>query len=172
MGVPGSGKDTQAKFLEDEFNFKTIKMGELIRKLSKKDSKLNTIQKHGDLVDEQFVNQIMSHAIDELPDKSIILSDGYPRKLSQAKELEKMCDAKKIDFVKVIYLYISNDEAIKRLKLRSRIDDTSETIHNRLKIFEDTTLAVVDYFKNKSQLTQVDGIGSIEEVWQRVKEAV
>lgn len=168
MGVPGSGKDTQAELLETNHGFKVIRVGHLIRELAKHNDSLNQIQKHGDLADEKLVNSIMSKALDAQPEDSTILSDGFPRSLSQAKDLEGMCKAKNIDFVKVIYLHISFEESIKRLKLRARIDDTDETIKNRLDIFNQKTVPVIDYFRSKGILCEVDGSGEIDEIQTRI----
>ena len=168
MGVPGSGKDTQAELLESNHGFKVIRIGHLIRELAKHNDSLNRIQKHGDLADEKLVNNLMSKALDDQPQESRILSDGFPRSLSQAKDLEEMCKTKNIDLVKVIYLHISFEESMKRLKLRARIDDTDETIKNRLDIFSQKTVPVIDYFKSKGILCEVDGAGEIDEIQTRI----
>jgi len=168
MGVPGSGKDTQAQLLESEKGFKVIRIGHIIRELAKHDKILDRTQKHGDLADEDLVNRLMSKALDGQPDNSNILSDGYPRSLSQAKALEAMCLDKKIDFVKVLYLHIPREETISRLKLRARADDTNDTIENRLKIFSNSTIPVIQYFKSKKVLNEIDGLGSVEDVHKRI----
>ena len=169
MGVPGSGKDTQAKLLETNLGYKIIRIGHLIRQLAKADPALDRTQKHGDLAGEKLVNHLMSDAIDAQPDDSTMVSDGYPRSLSQAQYLEEMCKAKNIKFLKVIYLHIPNDESVKRLKLRNRVDDTDDTIHNRLEIFSKTTSVVVEYFRSKGYLAQIDGMGTVEQVYSRVE---
>lgn len=168
MGVPGSGKDTQAQLLESHRGFKVIRIGHLIRELAKHDENLDRTQKHGDLADEGLVNKLMSKALDDQPDNANILSDGYPRSLSQAKVLEEMCRDKKINFVKVLYLHVPRTETINRLKLRARADDTDATIQNRLEIFSSTTMPVVEYFKSKNVLNEIDGQGSVEDVQQRI----
>lgn len=168
MGVPGSGKDTQASLLESDNGFKIIRVGQLIRELSRKDKELNKIQKKGDLADEILVNELMSDALDRQPENSNILSDGYPRSLTQAKKLEEMCLNKKIKLVKVLFLHVGDKEVLKRLNLRARADDTDETIQNRLNIFRQFTLPVVEYFDNKKLISKINGLGSVEEVHQRI----
>lgn len=168
MGVPGSGKDTQASLLESDNGFKIIRVGQLIRELSRKDKELNKIQKKGDLADEILVNELMSDALDRQPENSNILSDGYPRSLTQAKKLEEMCLNKKIKLVKVLFLHVGDKEVLKRLNLRARADDTDETIQNRLNIFRQFTLPVIEYFDNKKLINKINGLGSVEEVHQRI----
>jgi adenylate kinase len=168
MGVPGSGKDTQASLLESDNGFKIIRVGQLIRELSRKDKELNKIQKKGDLADEILVNELMSDALDRQPENSNILSDGYPRSLTQAKKLEEMCLNKKIKLVKVLFLHVDDKEVLKRLNLRARADDTDKTIQNRLNIFRQFTLPVIEYFDNKKLINKINGLGSVEEVHQRI----
>jgi adenylate kinase len=168
MGVPGSGKDTQASLLESDNGFKIIRVGQLIRELSRKDKELNKIQKKGDLADEILVNELMSDALDRQPENSNILSDGYPRSLTQAKKLEEMCLNKKIKLVKVLFLHVDDKEVLKRLNLRARADDTDKTIQNRLNIFRQFTLPVIEYFDNKKLISKINGLGSVEEVHQRI----
>lgn len=172
MGAPGSGKDTQAGLLESNNNFEVIRVGQLIRELSKQDKKLNLIQKRGDLANEDMVNKIMSDALDSKPENSHILSDGYPRSLSQAKKLEAMCESKKINLVKVLYLEIPSEEVIKRLSIRSRVDDTNQTIQNRLNIFKQFTIPVIDYFDEHKLLNRIDGMGSVEQIHKRIQKVL
>ena len=172
MGVPGSGKDTQASLLESNNGFKIVRVGQLIRELSKQDKKLNKIQKKGDLADEVLVNELMSNALDSQPEDSNILSDGYPRSLTQAKKLEEMCMDKKINLVKVLFLHIDDEEVLRRLNIRARVDDTDETIQNRLNVFRQFTLPVVEYFENKKLVNKINGTGSVEEIHQRIKKVL
>lgn len=172
MGVPGSGKDTQAELLESDKGYRIIRIGHLIRKLAKHDKSLDRIQRHGDLANEELVNQLMSDALDSQPNNAVILSDGYPRSLSQAKELEEMCKIKGIKFVKVIYIHISKEASIQRLKLRARVDDTDETIKNRLDIFSKTTIPVIEYFRSRGVLSEIDGEGTVEQVQDRIQGAL
>lgn len=172
MGVPGSGKDTQASLLESNNGFKIIRVGQLIRELSKQDTELNKIQKKGDLADEILVNELMSKALDSQPENSNILSDGYPRSLTQAKKLEEMCMDKNINLVKVLFLHIGEEEVLKRLSIRARVDDTNETIQNRLNVFRHFTLPVVEYFDNKKLVNKINGLGSVEQIHQRIKKVL
>ena len=164
MGPVGSGKTTQADILSKKLSLPHIQTGEIYRKIATENSdigkKIKTILDAGDLIDDETTFEVIDKHLKEITGGFVI--DGFPRTLVQAKR-EVFC----VD--KVFYIKISDEEALKRLLLRKREDDTSEVIVERLKVYHQETEPILDYYKNQGKLIEIDGSGSIEEVYDRIK---
>jgi adenylate kinase len=102
----------------------------------------------------------------------VIISDGFPRRLSQAKWLDDFAKSNDIEISRYILLNITDEESMKRLLKRGRADDKKEVIEHRIAIFHDDTKDVIDYYKDKGLLSIVDGMGSVEDIHERMKEAL
>lgn len=161
IGPPGAGKDTQAGFLARDYKLKVLSVGAILRDEVRKKTplgeKVQQDLESGNLVDDGIVNSILRKAIDG---NKRILIDGFPRDLQQAK------DFKSINFA--MYLDCKKNNIVKRLLKRARIegrkDDNTRTIARRWGVFVEETLPVVDYYRKRGILREVDGNGSVEEV--------
>lgn len=172
VGMPGAGKDTQIDLLKKIRPIEIIKVGDLVREKSKTDNKIRKVLQQGGLVDNEIVDQIMSEKISSFAQESTIVSDGFPRDLAQAQWIEDFAEKRELNIMKFIYLEISDEESIKRLLKRGREDDSKATIENRIKVFHDRTNPVLKYFENKKYYQVVDGVGSVEEVHERIKKVL
>ena len=176
MGPQGSGKSTQAVLLAKKFGLKHVSLGELLRKeaseLSESGRRLAEYLNRGDLAPHRDVMRIIHYA---LPQDDFVV-EGFPRELRQVKEFKRGLD-------RVIYIKLEDSEGIKRILAGRKIgskgfdrshreDDTPEAIKKRLDIFHQETEPVLDYYRGKGLLTEVDGNGTIDEVFERVKKAV
>ena len=185
FGPPGSGKGTQKdmleKVLEEKYGnrFVSIETGQLLRDfVEKKDTPtkryLAKIMESGDLVPSAFpISTWINKLMQEEDEYSHIIVDGAGRKLIEAIAIIELLhffpDAK----IHIIYLQVPDDEVMKRLLKRGRIDDKEEVIKNRLLVYKDTktgTTASINYLQKNEEVTfhTIDGVGTIEEVHQRV----
>lgn len=171
FGPQGSGKGTQAELLSDKYNWPCFSVGELLRR--SKDSEIYEYQQKGMLVPDEKVNQVLVSAIeDHKLDKNFIL-DGYPRQLEQAEWLVKECQQLQISIDAVIVFDVVKNELLKRMALRGRSDDTPESIETRLSIYYQESTKVLEYLeKNGVKICHVDGLGSVQDVHERVLEAI
>lgn len=200
LGPPGAGKGTQAQKLSKKLGLVHLSMGDLLRKAVSEGNSLGQRAKSfmdkGKLVPDSIILEILGREIDEKKDNFIL--DGFPRNLTQAKELDEVLQRKGRELDFVINLEIDNASIIKRLtgrlicpgcgeiyhidkissqkicqscgiKLYQRPDDDENVIKNRLQVYITHTHPLIDYYKKKEILYQILGKGSPEEVFERIK---
>lgn len=166
MGNIGSGKSAQAKLIAEELGWETFSTGQLIRESGDKE----VIEAHnqGELAPTEFVQQMIIDKVQSIDSTKGVILDGSPRMLEEAVRYDQ-------DFPKfnrklnlVIVLRLSKEEAINRLKLRGRVDDTPEAIASRFETYETEVKPVINRYKQAGIVREVDGHGSIEEVKARI----
>lgn len=172
IGEPGAGKDTQSDLLQNKLGFLVIRVGELLRELAQTDPALQEEMNSGSLANPVKVDRVVEQALRNAPDSSILCSDGYPRSIAQAKKLDELCKVTNTQLIKVLYIQLSAEQAIERLKLRGRGDDTAEAVRHRIDIFHQKTQPVLDYYEKKQMVSIVEGLGTIDEVFDRIKQAL
>jgi adenylate kinase len=166
IGAPGSGKGTQSKRLAERYNLKHVTSGDLLREEQEKDTKLalkiGELMQSGKLFPDELVKDVL---IDNVPACNFIL-DGYPRKISQISTF------KNIDLV--IFIDLPQEECINRILHRNegRADDNKEAASVRFNCFKKETEPVIEYYKHMGILELIDGIGSEDEVFGRITEAL
>ncbi len=173
MGPPGAGKGTQAKILSTKFNLVHLSTGDILRSEIKKGSPIGLeaqlYMNAGNLVPDKVLLAMMETTLENFKDKGLIL-DGFPRTIPQAEGLTSIFESlnQKIDYV--INIYVNKDVLINRLVERAeksgRADDTKEVIVNRQKVYHKLTTPLIEYYK--SEIINIDGGGSIEEVTPRI----
>lgn len=160
-GKAGSGKTTQAKFLAQKLNLCFIGAGEIFRKKSLLNDEIGKSLKkdlaEGNLIDNKIASQLVKEEIKQNDCATGFVIDGYPRDIEQLQYFDPK-------FNKVIVLEVSEEVLIKRLLGRGRFDDTEEAIKERLKIFQDETLKVIDYYIKLGIVLKVNGEKSMEEI--------
>jgi adenylate kinase len=176
LGPQGCGKGTQAKLLGDKLGLVHISSGELLRREAGKPTKkgriIADILTRGSLVPFETVLEVLEPAIKTTQNGFII--DGTPRDLRQAEHLDWFTNqiGQKIDYV--IYLTLPREESLKRLlkraKIENRSDDTPESINHRLNIYEKETTPVIDYYRQKNLLIEIDGCPDIDTIHQNILE--
>jgi len=179
IGPPGSGKGTQCSRLSDRLSIPHLSTGDLLRE-TKDDTSLGMIVASyinaGRLAPDYLVMPIVTKRLAEPDCASGCLFDGFPRTVSQAQKLDQyLADcSQKLDLV--IDLQVDQDELIKRIMKRAetenRADDTSETVAERLQVFEKQTSPVLDYYSNHGIVRQVDGMNSPDEVFEQICQLV
>lgn len=163
LGPVGCGKTTQARFLSDFLAVPLLNAGDLLYFASQEDSsqakEIKAAMEKGELVDSQVMHKLLEEHLQQEEHQNGTLLDGHPRTLGEAEELEKIWNVER-----VVYINISDEEAIKRLTARGRGDDTPEIIKKRLEIYHKETEPVLEYYKNKGILEEINGERTIEEI--------
>ncbi len=182
LGKPGSGKDTQAALLADYFNLNNIKTSTLINKKFEED-KSPEIEMHreifesGGLLDSVFIISILQEYIEDLFNRDDmgggIVFGGSPRKLYEAEILMLMAEEYfKLENIFCVYLNIPDEVGIERIiKRNSRpLDRDRNVLKFRMEEFYSHTMSVVEYFKNKNMVLEIDGTLGEDEVFRTIKE--
>ncbi|MEM8899184.1 MAG: adenylate kinase [Bacteroidota bacterium] len=180
FGPPGAGKGTQSKFLIDKFQLVHCSTGDMLRAEMASDSKLGQEVKQiiadGKLVGDHIVIELIRNRVANHPDAKGFIFDGFPRTVAQAEALDTLLTELGTSISGMVSLRVPDDELtdrlIKRGKESGRSDDNEETIRKRINEYNDKTLPVASYYAGQNKLSEVDGVGSIEEISERVSSAL
>ena len=181
FGPPGSGKGTQAEKLIEKYKLAHISTGDLLRAEIAAQSPLGQEAKSyidsGRLVPDEVVIGMISKKLDENPAAGGFIFDGFPRTIAQAEALDKLLSAKNYSISRMLSLQVSEPELIKRLlnrgKTSNRSDDQDESIvRNRIDEYLKKTLPVAGYYDKQGKLSNIQGEGSIEEIFGRLTAAI
>lgn len=179
LGPPGAGKGTQAKRLASEMGFVQLSTGDMLRSHISRGTELGqqvkAIMDRGDLVSDDLILSLISEEMASMPNPKVIF-DGFPRTLAQAEALDRLLAEKQIRLLGVLLVEAPRDELIKRLLGRAqqegRSDDNEETISNRLAVYTEKTQPLVDYYTNRGNLKEVNGLGAVNAVYEAIQEAL
>ncbi len=180
FGPPGAGKGTQAKNLEKKLQNFQISTGDMLRNEIEKNTdigkKITDKMNNGKFVDDEIVNSLMEKSILDPEKKNKLIFDGYPRTLSQAKNLDSLLEKsnQKIDFI--IFLNVNKDTIIERIEkrkiLENRSDDDLSTILKRYDKYMETTRPVLDFYSSKSNFKEIDGDLKITEITSKIEDII
>ena len=176
FGPPGAGKGTQAKYLIKRLNGFQISTGEMLRNEIIKDSKIGrhitNDMNDGKFVSDEIVNKLIRNIISNPQNKNRLIFDGYPRSLSQAKNLEEILHNSNQKIGAIFFLNVNKDTIIKRIEkrkiLENRLDDTSDTILKRYDTYMQTTRPVLDFYSKNSNFYEIDGALEIDEITAKI----
>ena len=174
IGPPGAGKGTQAGLVAQRLGIPHISTGEMFRDHVARDTelgrKVGAIMAAGDYVpDEVTVAMLRERIADDDAVDGFIL-DGFPRTVAQVESLDRLIGADGLD--RVVVFEVDEDELIERMLSRGRADDTEETIRNRFKVYLEQTQPLLDIYSGRGLTVSVDGLGVIEEVTERILQAL
>ncbi len=174
VGPPGAGKGTQAERLSKRLDVPHISTGDLFRANISDETELGVEAKRyldaGDLVpDEVTVNMVRDRLTHDDAAKGFLL-DGFPRTLSQADSLEQILGERNESLDAVVEFQVPEDELVSRLLGRGRSDDTEDIIRNRQQVYRDETFPLLERYHAK--LVTVDAVGSVDEITDRVTDAL
>ena len=176
FGPPGAGKGTQAKYLVKKLNAFQVSTGDMLRdevgKKSEIGKKITNDMNDGKFISDEIVNKLIKNIIFDPDKKNKLIFDGYPRSLSQAKNLDFLLEDsnQKIDLI--FFLNVDKDTIIKRIKKRkieeNRSDDQLETILRRYDTYMKTTKPVLDFYSKDSNFKEIDGALEIQQITRKI----
>ena len=180
MGPPGAGKGTQAKFVADHFNIPAISTGDIFRANVSAGTELGVEAKRfmdaGDYVPDEVTNKMVRNRIDEPDAEPGFLLDGYPRTLAQVEELDGMIDFTGHQLDAAVVLTVDAEELVQRLVQRAevegRADDTEDVIRRRQEIYAEQTEPLIEVYRERGLLVEVDGMGEVDDVTRRIFDAL
>ena len=180
LGAPGSGKGTQATRLREHLQVPHISTGELLRAAVNAATplglKAKAVMESGGLVSDDIVLGMLEERLLQPDTDNGFILDGYPRNLAQAHALDSLLDRIRQPADVAVQLDVPAQLLVDRLSGRAhvegRADDSPEAVRNRLAVYTGQTAPVVDYYRNTGKLVCVQGVGSIDEVFTRILEAI
>jgi adenylate kinase len=178
LAPPGAGKGTQGKRLSEYYCVPHIATGDLLREHVERGTEIGQQVKRkldqGELVSDDLVLAMVQQALDELPGADGYILDGFPRTVNQAIEGHKSAEPRGLAAQAAVYLAADDAELIRRLLQRSaeegRKDDTEEVIRQRLATYKTETAPVIDHYRQRRMLVEVDGAQPVEEVTRDIVE--
>ena len=180
MGPPGSGKGTQAARIADKLGIVAISTGDIFRYNVKEMTELGQEAKkyidNGDFVPDEVTNRMVADRLTHSDAEHGFLLDGYPRTQGQVEALDQMLRDAGQELSCVIELTVPDEELVTRLlhraEVEGRADDTAEVIQHRLDLYHEETAAVIESYKDRGIVARVDGTGQIDDVTERLLQAV
>jgi adenylate kinase len=176
MGPPGAGKGTQAKVVAERFGVPAISTGDIFRTNVSEGTELGLKAKEymdaGEYVPDEVTNLMVRNRIDEPDAEPGFLLDGYPRTLAQVEELDGMVKHTGHSLDAVVVLTVDREELVQRLLLRAatdgRSDDTEDVIRRRQEVYAEQTEPLIGVYRERGLLVEVDGMGEVDEVSERI----
>ncbi|MDR2953722.1 MAG: adenylate kinase [Prevotella sp.] len=180
FGAPGSGKGTQSENLIKKYNLAHISTGDVLRAEMKNGTELGKLAEgyisKGQLVPDDVVIGMLANVLDSKKNVDGVIFDGFPRTIPQGEALEKMLKERGQDVSIVVSLEVEEPELIDRLIKRGqqsgRSDDNLETIKSRLDVYKNQTSPLKEHYKETGILASIKGLGTVEEIFERISEAV
>jgi adenylate kinase len=180
MGPPGAGKGTQAKFVAEHFGIPAISTGDIFRANVSQGTPLGVEAKRymdaGEYVPDEVTNRMVRNRIGEADATPGFLLDGYPRTLAQVEELDDMIVATGHRLDAVVVLTVVEDELVARLLQRAQVegraDDTEDVVRRRQEVYTEQTAPLIDVYRSRGLLVEVDGMGEVDDVTKRIFDAL
>lgn len=177
FGPPGSGKGTQAKKLVEKYGLLHISTGDLFRYEMGNNTPLGKEAKSyiekGELVPDSVTVGMLRNKVEANLEVPGYIFDGFPRTIPQSEALDQLLAEKNASVNRLIMLDVPDDEIVQRIlergKTSGRKDDLDEAIiRNRIEVYKSETSPVFDYYQEKDKSTKINGVGSIEEIFDRL----
>jgi len=176
MGPPGAGKGTQAKVIAERLGVPAVSTGDIFRANVSQETPLGVEAKRymdaGEYVPDSVTNEMVRDRLAQDDAKKGFLLDGYPRTVAQVEELDAMLEEHGAAIDAVVVLTVDEDEIVQRLlkraEIEGRTDDTEDVIRRRQEVYNEQTAPLIAVYADHGLLSEVDGMGSVDEVTARV----
>ncbi|MFC2081339.1 adenylate kinase [Bacteroidota bacterium] len=180
FGPPGSGKGTQSEKIINMYGLTHFSTGDMLRAELAAETdlglKASSIMEKGELVSDEIIIGMIRNKISGETDAKGFIFDGFPRTVAQAEALDDLLEELGMKIHVMLGLEVERQELIDRLLKRGqdqgRADDNLETIENRIKVYEDQTSPVMGYYDAQGKYRGVNGLGSIDDIFQRLREII
>ena len=181
FGPPGSGKGTQAANMIEKYGLLHISTGDLFRyEMGNKTPlgiKAQEYMSKGELVPDEITIGMLKNKVNANPEVSGIIFDGFPRTIAQAKALDTFLNEKNTSVTLLVALDVPDDELVQRILLRGktsgRNDDNDESIiRNRIKVYNEDTAPIFDYYARSGKSQKIQGVGSIDEIFDKITSVI
>ena len=178
FGPPGAGKGTQAKYLVKKINGYQISTGDILRDEIKKDTdigkKIINNMNEGKFVSDDIVNSLLKDHVFDPNKKEKLIFDGYPRSISQARNLDLLLNSSKQKIDYIFFLNVNKETIVERIKkrkiLEKRADDNLKTILKRYDTYMETTKPVLDFYAKNPNFYEIDGSVNIDEISSKIEQ--
>lgn len=176
LGPPGAGKGTQAKLLVAKLQIPQISTGDMLRAAvaagTEVGKKAKETMDRGDLVSDEIVIAVAEERLSQADARGGFILDGFPRTTPQAEALDGILARLEGPLECCVALVVDEDELVgrllKRAEIEGRADDNEESVRNRMKVYRDETAPLVAYYRDQGLLAEVDALGSVDEVQERI----
>ena len=180
LGPPGAGKGTQAKLLVERLGIPQISTGDMLRAAvaagTEVGKQAGALMERGDLVPDAIVIGVAEERLAQDDARQGFILDGFPRTTAQAEALEGILERLGTPLERCVALQVDEDELVarllKRAELEGRSDDNEESIRNRMQVYRRETQPLIDFYRPRGLLRDVDALGKVEEIAKRIEEAL
>ncbi|MEQ9549729.1 MAG: adenylate kinase [Coleofasciculus sp. G3-WIS-01] len=176
LGPPGAGKGTQAQLIAQLYQIPHISTGEILRSAIAQSTplgqKAQSYMDRGELVPDELILDLIRDRLQQPDTQAGWILDGFPRNVSQGAFLENLLQDldQRCDYA--IYLDVSDESILKRLLSRGRQDDNEQTIRRRLEVYRQQTAPVIEFYRDRSILREIDGDRAMDEVTDSLKQVM
>ena len=180
FGAPGSGKGTQSAYIADKYGLDHLSTGDLLRAEQETKSELgNLIASYisqGMLVPDELIINMLAKVLDTRKSTNGYIFDGFPRTTEQAAALKAMLAERHMTVSVMLDLSVPEQELTERLLKRGltsgRADDNEETIRKRIQVYHSKTAPVKDFYVQEGLAADIEGIGSLGDIFDRIVTAI
>lgn len=178
FGPPGAGKGTQANLISEEYEIPHLSTGEIFRTAIENETelgkKVKSILDAGELVPDVTVVALVEEELQKAKYADGYILDGFPRTVPQAEAFDDLLAENGVTLDAFLLLEVPQDELVDRILSRGegRSDDTKEKIKTRLEVYWNETRPVQEHYEQQGMVKKIDGVGSVEEVFEHIKDAL
>ena len=176
IGPPGAGKGTQCQKLVDHLRVPHLSTGEMLRAAVRAGTpegvQAAAFMEQGQLVPDAIILGMVTKRLEAADCRDGCLLDGFPRTLPQAATLDDLLERQAMSVDGVIELAVPRDELVRRMLARRRADDNPEVFAKRIASFEVQTAPLLAYYERQGKLASIDGLGTADDIFERVKAAL
>lgn len=173
VGPPGAGKGTQAERVAERLGIAHVSTGEMFRSLDESTElgrRVGEIMRAGDYVSDEIVIEMLEARIGEDDAAGGFILDGFPRTTGQAEALDHMLGSHGLDAV--VLFEVDEEELVRRMLSRGRADDTEETIRTRFEVYREQTEPLIERYRDRGIVLEVEAVGAIEQITEGVISAL